>query len=133
MELHGLALRVRRVPAPDADALEVALMTVPLPWLRPDAIVVGPDFHIKPLLAFDRCFNILALSKQDVRLLRATSFDWTDARSAVNADTVDGARNALMVADPRRVATVVKGALGDDPARGFGSRRTESAFQQKPQ
>ena len=129
-----LALFVRWAPAPDAEAPEAALTTIPLPWLRPDAVVVGPDFHIKPLLpllAVNRRFNILALSKQDVRLLSATPFDWTDvplevlpleaqaeldSRPAADADTEDEARKALMVADPRRIATAVKAALGDDPA-----------------
>jgi len=129
-----LALFVRWDAAPDADMPEAVLTTIPLPWLRPDAVAVGSDFHIKPLLpllAVNRRFNILALSKQDVRLLSATPFDWTevplevlpldaqaelDSRPAADADTTEEARKALIVADPRRIAIAVKAALGDDPA-----------------
>lgn len=116
------------------DAPAAGMTTTPLPWTRPDEVVVGPDFHIKPLLpmlALDRRFNILALSKSNVRLLSATPFDWTavplqalpieaqaelDSRPAAEAASTDEARLALIVADPRRIAVAVKAALGDDPA-----------------
>lgn len=128
------ALFTRWEDAPDGDAPSAVMTTIPLPWTRPDEVVVGPDFHIKPLLpmlALDRRFNILALSKSNVRLLSATPFDWTavplealpieaqaelDSRLAADTASTDEARMALIVADPRRIAIAVKAALGDDPA-----------------
>ena len=120
--------------APSGDAPAAGMTTVALRWTRPDEVVVGPDFHIKPLLpmlALDRRFNILALSKSNVRLLSATPFGWTavplealpieaqaelDSRPAADAASTDEARMALIAADPRRIAIAVKAALGDDPA-----------------
>ena len=117
-----------------SDVPDAGLTTIPLPRERPDEVVVGPDFHIKPLLpmlAQDRRFNILALSKSNVRLLSATPFGWTDlplealpieaqaeldARPAADEASTDEARMALIVADPRRIAIAVKAALGDDHA-----------------
>jgi hypothetical protein len=120
--------------APNEGASATGMTTIALPWTRPDEVIVGPDFHIKPLLpilALDRRFNILALSKSNVRLLSATPFDWTavpldalpieaqaelDSRPAADTASTDEARMALIVADPRRIAIAVKTALGDDPA-----------------
>lgn len=129
-----VALFTRWEDAPGEEAPDTGMTTIPLPWARPDEVVVGPGFHIKPLLpmlALDRRFGILALSKSNVRLLSATPFSWTavplealpieaqaelDSRPAADAETTDEARTALIVADPRRIAMAVKAALGDDPA-----------------
>lgn len=129
-----VALFARWGDAPGDEAPAAGMTTIPLPWTRPDEVVVGPDFHLKPLLpmlALDRRFGILALSKSNVRLLSATPFNWTavplealpieaqaelDSRPAADAETTDEARMALIVADPRRIAIAVKAALGDDPA-----------------
>ncbi len=69
-----------------------------LPVDMPDLVVIGPRFHIKPLLQFlqgDGQFNVLAVSQNRVRLFRCTHYEITelqpaelpsDLRSALNID-----------------------------------------------
>lgn len=121
----GLAIFARPGAAPHIE---------PLPRAPEGGVFVGPDFHIKPLLpllAWNRRFYILALSRGDVKLLAATPFSWTevalealppaaqaelDARRAMDAETLEEVRTGLMVAEPRRVGTAVQAALGTDEA-----------------
>lgn len=122
----GLAIFARAGAAPHIT---------PLPISPGEGVFVGPDFHIKPLLpllAANRRFYILALSRGNVRLLSATPFGWTevpldalpaevqaelDSRPAADGpDTLEEVRTALMVAEPRRVGAAVKAALGEDEA-----------------
>ena len=111
---------------------------VPLPEKPTEMTVLGPYAHIKPLLpllARNRRFNILALTKSDVKLLSATPFTWAelplealppevqtelDSRPAADAapgqHAAEEARKALLVADSARVAKAVKAALRGDSA-----------------
>jgi len=107
-------------------------LTQPVPSDVPEAVVVGPDFHIKPLLpilALHRRFYILALSKTNVRLLVATPYTWQevpleylppdaqaelDSRSALDAGP--DVRLALIVESPKRIEAAVKAALADNSA-----------------
>ena len=106
---------------------------VSLPVQPDEFVTVGPDFHVKPLLpllAADRRFGILALSKANVRLLTATPFTWAevpletlpieaqaelDSRRAAEAAATE-VRKELLVSNPRYIATAVKAAIGEDPA-----------------
>lgn len=106
----------------------------PLPRAPAEIVVVGPDFHIKPLLplvAENKRFYVLAVSRAKVRLMRTTPFTWTeiklhaltpeaqaelDSRQAADGDTLDQVRQELIVAEPRRIAVAVRAALGTDDA-----------------
>jgi hypothetical protein len=114
------------------------LAVLALPQVPREIVVVGGEFHIKPLLpllAINRRFNILALSKSQVRLIRATPFAWEevaldhlpieaqaelDSRlesgRAISAEATQELRVSLLVAEPRRIAAAVKAALAEDPA-----------------
>jgi hypothetical protein len=110
-----------------------------LPAAPAEMLVIGPHFHIKPLLPMlerNRRFHILALSAGNARLLSATAYDWSeieltalpdevqaelDSTAAVRAgeDTAKSKREqrrALMLQDPHRVAYAVRAALGTDRA-----------------
>jgi hypothetical protein len=109
-----------------------------LPKTVAESVVVSADFHIKPLLpllAENRRFFILALSKTKVRLLAATPFSTQevplehlpadaqaelDSQAEASAPTdkavMEEARRALLVESPKRIAASVKAALGDDAA-----------------
>ena len=57
------------------------LEVVSLPQSPTELVTAGTDCHIKPLLplvAANQRFDILALSKANVRLLTATPFTWTE-------------------------------------------------------
>ena len=105
----------------------------PLPRSPQEIAVVGPDFHLKPLLpllAEHRRFYILALSRTKVRLLAATPFTWGEVKlealppevkselDSLVADprTIEEKRQELMAAEPDRVELAVKTALGPDDA-----------------
>jgi len=106
----------------------------PLPRAPEEIVVVGNDFHIKPLLpliAANRRFYLLALSRAKVRLISATPFSWTevplealpmevqaelDSRPAADGEMLEEVRTSLMVAEPRRVRVAVEAALGGDDA-----------------
>ncbi|MBV8914149.1 MAG: hypothetical protein JOZ05_14055 [Acetobacteraceae bacterium] len=121
----GLAIFVRPGEPPHLETL---------PQSPEEIVVVGPDFHIKPLLpllAKNKRFYVLALSRAKVRLFSATPFSWTelkletlpeevqaelDSRPAGDAASLEQAREALMVAEPRRAGVAVKAALGGDDA-----------------
>jgi release factor family 3 len=129
----GLAIFV----AP-ATAEREGLWVIPLPNSPADMLVVGRDFHIKPLLplvAANQRFNILALSKANVRLLTATPFMWQElpldvlpleaqaeldsrpaAEVAPGGRVMEEVRKEILVANPRNIATAVKAAIKDDPA-----------------
>lgn len=125
--------------ATSAKELNDAVQVVPLPLALPEIVVVGPDFHVKPLLplmAANQRFNILALSKTNVRLLTATPFTWTElplealpielqaqldsraeaAEATAEDPDLEDARKELLVSSARSIATAVKAALGEDPA-----------------
>ncbi|MFL5255798.1 MAG: hypothetical protein ACJ8AI_23450 [Rhodopila sp.] len=107
-------------------------LTQPVPGDVPESVVVGPDYHIKPLLPvlmLNRHFYILALSKTKVRLLAATPYTCQevpleylpadaqaelDSRSALDAGP--DVRLSLIVESPKRIEAAVKAALGDDTA-----------------
>src|ERR1700712_5592115 len=129
----GLAIFV----AP-ATAESEAFWAFPLPDIPAETMVVGRDFHIKPLLpliAANQRFGILALSKANVRLLTATPFTWQelplnvlpmeaqaelDSRPAAGVApggvAAEDARKEILVASPRYIATAVKAAIKNDPA-----------------
>ena len=108
------------------------------PHAPTELLVVGHDFHIKPLLpliAANQRFNILALSKGNVRLLTATPFTCQEvpleelpldaqaelnsrpaAEFALGGEAAEETRKEILVASPRNIATAVKGALKDDVA-----------------
>ena len=130
----GLAVFVRA--GGDLQASEP--LVVELPHAPPALVVAGPDFHIKPLLpllAANRRFNILALSKGNVKLLSATPFacaqipldhltveaqaeldSRTESDPSVTPDALAEERKALLLAETRRTVAAVKAALGDDDA-----------------
>ncbi|MGE0224220.1 MAG: hypothetical protein AB7S57_13225 [Acetobacteraceae bacterium] len=105
-----------------------------LPSSSPAVTVVGTHFHIKPLLPLleiDRRFNILALSKADVRLLSATPFrmeevplDALPAEAQAELDSrlageiasgqedLAARRRSILVEDPARIVFAVEAALG---------------------
>ncbi len=119
-----------------AEQVDEAIQVLPLPLGPPEAVVAGPDFYLKPLLplmAANQRFNILALSKTNVRLLTATPFTWSevpletlpievqaelDVRAEADEDdpSLEDARRELLVSSPRSIATALKAAIGEDPA-----------------
>jgi hypothetical protein len=129
----GLAIFV----AP-ATAESEAFWAFPLPDIPAETMVVGRDFHIKPLLpliAANQRFGILALSKANIRLLTATPFTWQElpldvlpveaqaeldsrpaAEVAPGGVAAEDARKEILVASPRYIATAVKAAIKNDPA-----------------
>lgn len=139
----GLALFVRH-GGPDGSEPPV-MERIGLPTAMADQVVIGHDMHIKPLLplaARNRRFSILALSRSRVRLLSATPFtvkelklDTLPAEVQAELDSLtgpaadmpgagapdasterDAAFEALLVAEPRRIATAVRAALREDTA-----------------
>jgi hypothetical protein len=114
------------------------LEVVSLPQSPTELVTAGTDCHIKPLLplvAANQRFDILALSKANVRLLTATPFTWTelplealpieaqaelDSRPAVETgpgqNAAQDARKKLLVSSPHYIETAVKAAVGDNPA-----------------
>lgn len=127
----GLAVFVARSQAAEGEAAGPIFEVVSLPSEPETIVVVGPDFHIKPLLPLinaDRRFGILALSKADVRLLMATPFTWEevpletlpievqaelDSRPAAEGVSSEVRKN-LLVSNPRHVGTAVRAAVKDD-------------------
>ncbi len=117
-----------------------------LPHALPELLVVGRQFHLKPLLpalAQNRRFNVLALSQGQARLYSATPFAWQElplddlpprveaaAREMESAEaptgrgqspqTADGApdeqRGELLTQTLRNVAHAVRRALAADDA-----------------
>ena len=124
--------------AAPATAESEGFWVIPLPNAPGEMMVIGQDFHIKPLLpliAANQRFGILALSKTNVRLLAATPFQWQElpldvlpldaqaeldsrpaAAAAAGGEAVDDVRKEILVASPRNIATAIKAAIKDDPA-----------------
>jgi hypothetical protein len=120
-------------------ASPTGLRSFSLPEQRPELVVVGNFFHIKPLLhliARNRRFHILALATGRVRLLEATPFAWTELRlgdllpldlaaevdsrlaaeAAPGGQSLEELRTELLAQDPHHVAEAVRIRLGSDQA-----------------
>jgi hypothetical protein len=136
--VSGMDLAVHRDPTLAIFTSNTFTIVETLPTEVAEWVSVAADFHIKPLLPFlaeNRHFFILALSRENVRLLAATPFSTqevsleylpadaqavldSEAESGVPADesVLEEERRALLTESPKRIAAAVKAALGDDVA-----------------